>query len=118
MIAICDLRYRVIPKGLNFLGISLLLACTSRERFIYALTASFCTYILYALMFRVSRAEIGYGDVRLAPLAADYSWGNPLPIHLLAWALAGIFSLLRGKMGMRFPFAPFLLAATVIVNQY
>lgn len=72
-------------------------------------------FFIYSQIFRLSRASIGYGDVRLAPVAAYlYPETNPLQAHLLAWVVAGLLVLLfRREIGARVPFAPFLVGSII-----
>ncbi|MFZ8872454.1 MAG: prepilin peptidase [Candidatus Nanopelagicaceae bacterium] len=117
LIAICDLRFHVIPKGLNFLGLGVLILATPNHLLGFLIFNTLITYLFYCGVYRVSRGKMGYGDVRLAPLPATFNESHPFPIHLLAWLLAGVATLFRRDLGRELPFAPFFLVATFIFNQ-
>lgn len=117
LIALCDLRFHVIPKGLNFLGLGVLILSTPKHLLIFLILSSIIMYLIYCGVYRLSRGKMGYGDVRLAPLPATYDEHHPFPIHLLAWILAGVAILFRRDLGRELPLAPFLLVATFIFNE-
>ncbi len=117
LIALCDLRFHVIPKGLNFLGLGFLILFAPKHLLGFLILNSIITYLIYCGIYRVSRGKMGYGDVRLAPLPATFDKSHPFPIHLLAWSLAGVATLFRRDLRSELPLAPFLLVATFIFNQ-
>lgn len=116
LIVAADLRYRRIPKALNFALLALLLP----------LGKAFCAAAMiiwtgYLLIFRLSGGAIGYGDVRLAPATAHFliggglSWGAIITEHCLAWSAGGVHAILIYRRGARtLPFAPYLLLAGLI----
>jgi Flp pilus assembly protein protease CpaA len=120
LISASDLRFRIIPKGLN-----LALVVTTSTYLMIAgngtlLLASLIAFLSYALLHRLTRGGVGYGDVRLAPVAIDFygsTPNGPLTIHLLAWVFAGLVLLLKKHSSSSLPFAPFLLSATIIINH-
>ncbi|MFM1788662.1 MAG: hypothetical protein RLZZ12_11 [Actinomycetota bacterium] len=117
LLALCDLRFHLIPKGLNFLCLGVLLLTAPKDLLGLLILNSLVTYLIYCGIFRLSRGKMGYGDVRLAPLPATYDENHPLPIHLLAWTLAGVATLFRRDLSSELPLAPFLLVATFIFNE-
>ena len=120
LISATDLKFRVIPKGLN-----LALVATTATYFMIAgkatlLVASLIAFQIYALLYRLTNGGIGYGDVRLAPAVIDFYASaptGPLTIHLLAWVFAGFVLLIKEHSSSSLPFAPFLLSATIIINH-
>jgi leader peptidase (prepilin peptidase)/N-methyltransferase len=120
LISASDLRFRIIPKGLN-----LALVVTTSTYLLIAgnrtlLLASLIAFLSYALLHRLTRGGVGYGDVRLAPAAIDFYVSTPtgpLTIHLLAWVFAGLVLLMKKHSSSSLPFAPFLLSATIIINH-
>lgn len=120
LISATDLKFRIIPKGLNLALVattSTYLMITRNEAL---LLASLVAFLIYAILYRLSKGGVGYGDVRLAPAAMDFyaiTPTGPLTIHLLAWVLAGFLLLLKKHSSPSLPFAPFLLAATIIINH-
>ena len=120
LISAADLRFRVIPKGMNFALVATVftyLLITRNEAF---LLASLMAFLIYALLYRLSKGGIGYGDVRLAPAPIDFYAtipNGPLTIHLLAWVLAGFVLLIKKRASSSLPLAPFLLSATLIINH-
>ncbi|MFM8783496.1 MAG: prepilin peptidase [Actinomycetota bacterium] len=120
LISATDLKFRIIPKGINLA----LVAATSTHLIVSGnvalLLASLLSFPIYALVYRLTKGAIGYGDVRLAPVAIDLHSNtptSPLSIHLLAWVFAGFFVLLRNSPSTSLPFAPFLLSVTIIINH-
>jgi hypothetical protein len=90
------------------------------------LSASFFAFAIYALIYRLTKGSLGYGDVRLAPVAIDFHAITPagsLSIHILAWVFAGFFLLIKKSSSPSLPslpsvpLAPFLLSATLIINN-
>jgi Flp pilus assembly protein protease CpaA len=120
LISATDLKFRIIPKGLNLA----LVATTSIYLMIAGkatlLVASLIAFQIYALLYRLTKGGVGYGDVRLAPAVIDFYAGTPtglLTIHLLAWVFAGFVLLIKKDSSSSLPFAPFLLSATIIINH-
>lgn len=65
-------------------------------------------FLSYCFIFRLFRGALGFGDVRLAPLAVFVADSyNPLLVHGLAWFSAAIFLLGKRRVNMSLPFAPF-----------
>lgn len=123
LISAADLRFRIIPKGLNLM----LFAITSLYLMIAGntagLSASLFALTIYALLYRLTKGALGYGDVRLAPAAIDFHAVTPtgsLSVHILAWVFAGFFLLIKRSSSPSLPsvpLAPFLLSATLIINH-
>ena len=55
--------------------------------------------------------------MRIAPLAMDYSSLDPTLTHLLAWSVAGFYTLISQNWKGSVPFAPFLLVSALIINH-
>jgi prepilin signal peptidase PulO-like enzyme (type II secretory pathway) len=120
LISAADLRYRVIPKGLNLTLVAITTVYLMFAGKTASLSASLFASLIYALLYRLSRGGLGYGDVRLAPAAIDFQAVTPagsLSIHLLGWTFAGVFLLIKRNSSPSLPFAPFLLPATLIINH-
>lgn len=84
------------------------------------LMASLFAFLIYALLFRLTKGSVGYGDVRLAPVAIDFHALAPtgsLSIHFSAWVFAGLFLLINKSPSRSLPFAPFLFLAAIIINH-
>lgn len=84
------------------------------------LLASLMAFLIYALLYRLSKGGVGFGDVRLAPAPVDFyatTPTGPLTIHLLAWVFAGLVLLIKKRASSSLPLAPFLLSATLIINH-
>lgn len=131
ILALYDLRWYLLPDrvvaplvaaaALVLLG--RLLISHDAQTLVDALLALACTAGLFYLFYIVSGGRwIGFGDVKLA-IALGLLVGAPLPALLLLFiasltgSIAAIPALLRGRpvKGMRLPFGPFLLLATVVV---
>ena len=107
-----DLRFRIIPKHLNFFCFVILFLNFTFQKVIWALLL----FLIYSLLFRICRGSVGYGDVRLAPVAAfAVQDQSPLVIHAFAWVGAGIFLLIKGNTCRSVPFAPFLAFSLVSI---
>lgn len=117
LIAVCDLKNRLIPKGLNFFLIFWSVFIQLNQFGYIAIVCSIFSFLTYAALFRVTGGRIGYGDVRLAPAVGNLKDVNPIAIHLIAWILAGVFAIFTGKRKKNLPFAPFLLTASLIINH-
>ena len=114
LLSFADIKYRIIPKRLTFLTYLLLLQRGNFSILLWALWI----FLGYLFLFHFSKGGIGYGDVRLAPLAALVAGeANPLLIHLVAWCLAGLFLILRGKLHSSLPFAPFFSLSLLIITH-
>ncbi|MBU3715696.1 MAG: hypothetical protein FGM63_01460 [Candidatus Nanopelagicaceae bacterium] len=120
LISVTDIKFRVIPKGLNLA----LLATTSSFLMlsgkVAVVLASLFAFLLYAGLYRLTKGGVGYGDVRLAAVAIDFQTLAPigsLSIHCMAWVIAGLVLLVKKSPSRSLPFAPFLLSATIIVNH-
>ncbi|NDC51722.1 MAG: hypothetical protein EBZ66_00970 [Actinobacteria bacterium] len=114
LISAVDIKYRIIPKRIIFLTFLLLIFKTSITSVFWAITL----FLLYLLIFRFSKGALGYGDVRLAPLAgmmADQA--NPVLIHLFAWVLAGFYLVARGQLQSNLPFAPFFCISFITITH-
>jgi prepilin signal peptidase PulO-like enzyme (type II secretory pathway) len=116
LIAFSDLRFRIIPKGLNFVALAILASYAVWERSISIFTSMLAVYILYGLIYRSTKGKIGYGDVRLAPMAVTQDVYVTLQIHSLAWILAGFLALFHRDIRRAIPFAPFLFMSTLMFN--
>ena len=84
------------------------------------LLACLMAFLIYALLYRLSKGGVGFGDVRLAPAPVDFyatTPTGPLTIHLLAWVFAGLVLLIKKRASSSLPLAPFLLSATLIINH-
>jgi Flp pilus assembly protein protease CpaA len=104
LVTATDIRYRIIPKRLNFLALASIPLSIEFEKILWA----YALFLIHCIFFRLSGGRIGYGDVRLAPVAAILSdAANPFLIHAFAWLLAGMFLLYKRKMNITLPFAPF-----------
>lgn len=125
LIAAVDLKFRIIPKGLNIFCISTVYCHLLGSQFAsgeltalcYSILYGVAYFLFYSLLFRVSKGALGYGDVRLAPAIVDFQSLNPSSIHLLAWVLAGSSAIINPKGLKSLPFAPFLLGASIIINH-
>lgn len=88
-------------------------------------------FVLYKLLYVVSRRRIGYGDVRLSLLIGLYSGTffdeilHLFSVNLATWIIAGTFVSIRSRRTSisrqnRLPFAPFMflgVITTFLVNQ-
>ena len=120
LISAADLRFRVIPKGVNFALVATTFTYLLITRNIALLLACLMAFLIYALLYRLSKGGVGYGDVRLAPAPIDFyatTPTGPLTIHLLAWVFAGLVLLIKKRASSSLPLAPFLLSATLIINH-
>lgn len=117
LLSFSDIRYRIIPKGLNFSAFMALALFMFMTHPLSGLVYPLGTYLTYCLVFRLSSGRIGYGDVRVAPLAMDYHTLDPTLVHLLGWSLAGLYVLTSRNLKGSVPFAPFLLASALIINH-
>ena len=111
--SLVDARLKRIPKGLNHMAIIL----TIMIHGLSAIMWGFLIYLSYIAIYKISQSSIGYGDVRIAPIATlVLDSVNPIAIHLGAWVLAGLFliSIRWGKVGS-LPFAPFLFASMLLM---
>ena len=117
LLSFTDIRYRLIPKGLNFLALIWLAIYILWNHTPYGLTNLFIIYLTYSLLLRFSRGSIGYGDVRLAPLAMDYGSLEIVSTHLYSWVFAGAYALISLNWKGSVPFAPFLFTSTLIINH-
>lgn len=111
LFACTDLAERRIPKRLNLLLLFLLIL--EFDRALHGMTI----WILYLSIFRFTRAGIGYGDVRLAPVTAllTSDLAQLFELHLQAWVIGGLFAMFSSKMkGSNLPFAPFLGLSAVL----
>lgn len=120
LISATDFKFRVIPKGINLALVASTATYLVVTRNMGLLVASLTTFLIYALFYRLTKGGVGYGDVRLAPVAIDFhviTPTGPLTIHLLAWAFAGFVLLIKKHSSSSLPFAPFLLSATIIINH-
>jgi hypothetical protein len=114
LISSVDIRYRIIPKRILFLSCSVLFLSRSLTVLGWALFL----FIVYGSLYRVANGSIGYGDVRLAPLAAIVAAEtSPLLVHAGAWVLAGLFLLIRRRLNSSIPFAPFF-SLSLITNTH
>lgn len=112
LVTATDIRYRIIPKRLNFLALALILFSMNFATILWAIAL----FLLYCIFYRIFGGRIGYGDVRLAPVAAVLTEvANPLLIHGFAWFLAGIFLLYKRKMNINLPFAPFFTLSALFL---
>jgi len=116
LIVAADIKYRRIPKRLNFALIALLLPAG----WAICLTAGLVWFV-YLTIYRLSAGAIGYGDVRLAPATGHFLIGGDLNFtaifapHCLAWCGGGGLALLIRRRGAQsLPFAPFLFFASLI----
>lgn len=117
LIAVCDLKNQLIPKGLNFFLIFWSILLQLNQIGFMAIAFSIFSFLTYAALFRVTGGRIGYGDVRLAPAVANLKTSNPVAIHLIAWVLAGVYAIFTGKRKKNLPLAPFLLIASLMINH-
>jgi len=119
LISATDIGYRVIPKRITFLGYFLLYLSS-----IISVFTSIVIYLLYVLIAKIFKivklkSGIGYGDIRVSGLVIGFNQNleSGLKIHLLAWLIAGIFSIslyaIRGGW-KSLPFAPFLTLAVYL----
>jgi len=112
LVTATDIRYRIIPKRLNFLALSLIPFSMELKKVLWA----YGLFFIYCIFSRIFGGRIGYGDVRLAPVAAILTdVANPLLIHGFAWFLAGIFLLYKRKMNVDLPFAPFFTLSALFL---
>lgn len=114
LLSFADIKYRIVPKRLTFLTYLLLLQSGNFSILLWAIGI----FLGYLLLFHFSKGGIGYGDVRLVPLAALVAGeANPLLVQLVAWCLAGLFLILRGKLHSSLPFAPFFSISLLIITH-
>lgn len=109
--AASDLVERRIPKHFNLV----LIAVTASN--FSTLGNAAVLWLLYLLLFRLSRASLGYGDVRLAPVTSLITTNLEalLMIHLLAWTIGGSYCLvLRRPSRTNLPFAPLLATSALL----
>ena len=112
LVTATDIRYRIIPKRLNFLALALIPLSMELKEILWA----YGLFFTYCIFYRLFGGRIGYGDVRLAPVAAILTdAANPLFIHAFAWFLAGIFLLYKRKMNINLPFAPFFTLSALFL---
>lgn len=112
LVTATDIRYRIIPKRLNFLALALIPLSMELKKILWA----FALFLIYCIFYRLFGGRIGYGDVRLAPVAAILAdVANPLLIHGFAWFLAGIFLFYKRKMNINLPFAPFFTLSALFL---
>lgn len=112
LVTATDIRYRIIPKRLNFLALALIPLSTEVKKILWA----YGLFFTYCIFYRLFEGRIGYGDVRLAPVAAILTdAANPLLIHGFAWLLAGVFLLYKRKMNINLPFAPFFTLSALFL---
>lgn len=114
LLACSDLKFHLIPKRLNFVALAAAICVAGLTGVLWAIGI----LLIYLTLFKASRGSIGYGDVRLAPVAViSLPEANPAAVHLLAWLLAGavIVSIVRSR-NARLPFAPALLVSTIYLK--
>lgn len=114
LLASSDLKFHLIPKRVNFLALGSIVPVISIAGLLWAVGI----YFLYLALFRLSRGGIGYGDVRLAPVAAILlPEASPTTAHLLAWVISGGYAIFtnQGKQ-VRLPFAPALLSSVIFLE--
>ncbi|HRE03763.1 MAG TPA: prepilin peptidase, partial [Ilumatobacteraceae bacterium] len=125
-----DLRTKRLPRqiihvaalvGVPLLVIAALVRDEPRRIWMAALGAG-CAFVFMALVYVVSRGQMGDGDVRLAPLLGAYlGYLNPgivavgLFLAFLAGALVGLVLMAVGRAGRKtaVPFGPFMAAGAV-----
>ena len=110
--SVTDLAERRIPKNLNILLVAALEFTDERSH-------GFVIWLIYVGIFRLSRGGVGYGDVRLAPVALLVSdgFGGAMALHILAWVLGGVFlATIVHRKHENLPFAPFLWLSALIMN--
>lgn len=114
LISAVDIRYRIIPKRILFFSYSILFFSRSLATLFWALLL----FLVYGFVYKVANGSIGYGDVRLAPLAALVAdETSPLLIHAGAWLLAGFFLCTSRRLHSSIPFAPFF-SFSLITNTH
>lgn len=112
LVTATDIRYRIIPKRLNFLALALIPLSMELKKILWA----YGLFFTYCIIYRIFGGRVGYGDVRLAPVATILTdAANPLLIHGFAWFLAGIFLLYKRKMNINLPFAPFFTLSALFL---
>lgn len=114
LMAAADLRFHIIPKHLNYSCFAILLFTPSFELLFWSLGL----FLVYLTIFKASSGALGYGDVRLAPVAAISAQNqSPLAIHVFAWALAGLYLLSKGEFRRSLPFAPFFAVSLITMTH-
>jgi prepilin signal peptidase PulO-like enzyme (type II secretory pathway) len=112
LLSAADIRYRTIPKRVNLLAIGIIVI---KGDLVVALWA-IILFLTYCAIFLLFKNSIGFGDVRLAPIAANASdLITPLAIHGLAWTLAGLFVISKRGVEKSLPFAPFFALSMLSV---
>ena len=106
-IALYDIQTHLI-KNLDLLVVGILLIPGNYENWYIGCLGLF----IYILIYLVSRARIGYGDIKLSFICSlTLGTYNELSTALTAtWILAGLFAMTQHRVSI--PFAPFMIIGT------
>jgi len=116
LVSATDIRFRIIPKHINFaLILVLLIGHPERSRFFVA------TFLLCSTLRILSKFSLGYGDIRLASAISllSSSWENCIYVNSVVWVIAGGWVVLGRQFlviewGKTLPFAPFLALSAIL----
>jgi len=111
LLSAVDIKSRRIPKATT-LSLLAILSLTNGNRIPDALFV----FLGFGLLRWRSRFAVGYGDVRVSPVAAliTDSLKSCVELLLVSWCLAGIWLLIRRQNGDEtLPFAPFLTLSAI-----
>ena len=116
LLSITDIRFRRIPKATTLLLLVIhSIAHPSR------LPIAILIFLVFCLLRWISNFSVGYGDVRLSPIAAliTDSLTSCIELFLSCWCFAGLWLLaLRRYLLGRYreetlPFAPFFTLSAI-----
>ncbi|MGA0901565.1 MAG: prepilin peptidase [Candidatus Nanopelagicaceae bacterium] len=111
LLSATDIKYRRIPKNFT-ITLLIFLSCSNPNRIPIAILV----FLFFSTIRCFSKFSIGYGDVRLSPVAALTSESalKCTELLFLSWFFAGIWLLLRWrKREKSLPFAPFLTLSVI-----
>ncbi|MGA1158847.1 MAG: prepilin peptidase [Candidatus Nanopelagicaceae bacterium] len=111
LLSVTDIKFRRIPK-ISTITLLIFLSLSNPSRIPIAILV----FLFFSTIRRFTKYSVGYGDVRLSPVAAltTESALKCTELLILAWFFAGIWLLLRWRKRQKsLPFAPFLTLSVI-----
>lgn len=121
-VVICDIKSKLIPDILLYMGSIVLLcyrfACTRSECLIYLVTAA-VSVILFVIIRITSRKGLGTGDIKYSAMCALYAGPAVIFAGFLIASVTGIifyFISRKIRQSRRFAFTPFMALGTLVTG--
>ena len=121
LLSFIDVRDRRVPRKIVYLALLSLIFISGPHVLIF----SVMSFLLYLLIFIVSRGALGLGDLRLSLLTGAYIGSSQqhlssfLVLNFMSWLSATFFifsrRILQGRSASEsLPFAPFMFLAPIL----